>query len=127
MYNTGPTTTNLPPQANSSCPNSTSSANQLDAAAAVQPPLQIPTEQASDPRDQPRSPRAQRGPEVGMLAVAAASATGEKLPGESAGGGVGDRWSGRGGDRVSWDGTETADETGQEWCRGIKSAGGGGC
>jgi hypothetical protein len=57
-----------------------------------------------------------------MLAVAAASATGEKLPGESAGGGVGDRWSGRGGDRVSWDGTETADETGQEWCRGIKSA-----
>jgi hypothetical protein len=60
-----------------------------------------------------------------MLAVAAASATGEKLPGESAGGGVGDRWSGRGGDRVSWDGTETADETGQEWCRGIKSAGGG--
>jgi hypothetical protein len=94
---TGPTTTNLSPQANSSCPNSTSPANQLDAAAAVQPPLQIPAEQPSDPRDPQRSPRAQRGSEVGMLAVAAGSAAGEKLPGESAGGGVGDRWSGRDG------------------------------
>jgi hypothetical protein len=24
---------------------------------------------------------------------------------------------------VRWDGTGTADETGHEWCRGIKSAG----